>query len=154
MPGVDERVTAAAVVLCFVSLKHEPPTQELREQLRSAGVQVLLPVAGAAGELTWVVDPGDTARAWGVPGQPDRPPHEARLTVPAQPAIVAVPALAVTPEGHRLGQGGGYYDRLLASLPSASAGGPLRVAVVGPGEVLDSIPTDAHDERVDAIAVG
>lgn len=154
MPGVQERVTAGAVVLCFVSLKHEPPTRVLREQLRSAGVRVLLPVAGADGELTWVVDPGAAARAWGVPGQPDLPPPEARPAVPAEPVVVAVPALAVTPDGHRLGQGGGYYDRLLASLPSVSAGGPLRVAVVGPGEVLDSIPTHAHDERVDAIAVG
>jgi 5-formyltetrahydrofolate cyclo-ligase len=142
------------VVLAYVSLRYEPPTEVLRERLRAMGVNVLVPIAGVDGTLTWLPDPGDAARAWGVPGQPAPPAAVALLAPPDHVAIVVVPALAVTPDGRRLGQGGGYYDRLLARLPRADVGGPLRVALVGSGEVWESIPTAEHDAEVDTAVVG
>ena len=61
-----------------------------------------------------------------------------------------VPGLAVDGSGHRLGQGGGYYDRTLASVPSRAGGGPLRVIVLFDDEVRDAVPYEPHDCRVDA----
>ncbi|MCB0916731.1 MAG: 5-formyltetrahydrofolate cyclo-ligase [Actinobacteria bacterium] len=153
-PEVTARLHPGVTALCYVALRHEPPTSALRERLKTAGVRVLLPIAKDDGSLSWVGDPGPQARAWGVPGQPDQPPEEIRLVDPGNPAVVVVPALAVTPDGHRLGQGGGYYDRLLQVLAPSDRGGPLRVAIVGSDEVLEAIPTEPHDAKVNVVVVG
>jgi 5-formyltetrahydrofolate cyclo-ligase len=45
----------------------------------------------------------------------------------------------------RLGRGGGSYDRVLAR-----ASAPFSVALLHDGEVLDTVPAEAHDRRVRA----
>lgn len=159
LAAVAARVKPEAVVACYVSLPWEPPTGDLRAQLGAAGCRVFLPIAGADRQLTWVADPGPTAAAWGVPGQAAGPGGDAVERSTAELAamglaLVCVPALAATPAGARLGQGGGYYDTFLAELPRMADGGPLRVAIVGPGEVRELLPVAAHDQPVDAVAVG
>jgi 5-formyltetrahydrofolate cyclo-ligase len=63
------------------------------------------------------------------------------------PALLFVPLLAFDRTGHRLGYGGGYYDRTLAALPGARAIGCAFAAQ----EVL-AVPAGAHDMRLDAVA--
>ena len=55
-----------------------------------------------------------------------------------------VPALAVDRHGHRLGRGGGSYDRALAR----AAPGAVVVAPVYEDELLDDVPAEAHDRPV------
>ncbi len=55
--------------------------------------------------------------------------------------LLLVPGLAFTTEGVRLGRGGGYYDRVLASLPRHT----LSVGICHAFQVLGSLPTEAHD---------
>ncbi|MDX2175316.1 MAG: 5-formyltetrahydrofolate cyclo-ligase [Candidatus Sumerlaeia bacterium] len=62
--------------------------------------------------------------------------------------LVLVPGLAFTARGARLGRGRGYYDRFLAGLPPEC----LRVGVAYDWQVLDDLPTEAHDARLDALA--
>jgi 5-formyltetrahydrofolate cyclo-ligase len=143
-------------VALFVSIPGEPPTNGLRQRLAGLGWQVWLPVARPARQLAWVADPGPSAAAWGLPRQPPLP--EAGDVAQDGPAatefdLVIVPALAATRDGRRLGQGGGYYDTWLATVPEHSAGGPLRVAIVGPGELLADVPSDPHDKPVDVVVV-
>ncbi|MEM7807137.1 MAG: 5-formyltetrahydrofolate cyclo-ligase [Planctomycetota bacterium] len=64
----------------------------------------------------------------------------------AEGVFVLVPGVAFTADGRRLGRGGGYYDRLIASLPGAFFCG-----VCGDDRLLDDLPTEPHDRRVDAI---
>lgn len=40
---------------------------------------------------------------------------------PCHPDVVLVPCLGFTPEGYRLGYGGGYFDRYLAANPDVTA---------------------------------
>lgn len=61
--------------------------------------------------------------------------------------VVLVPALAVDRSGVRLGRGGGSYDR---ALPRAR--GPV-VALLHEGELVDVLPAEPHDVRVDAVAL-
>jgi len=61
--------------------------------------------------------------------------------------IIVVPLLGFDLAGHRLGQGGGYYDRLLAA-PERRA---LAVGFAFEQQLLAAVPTDAHDVRLDAI---
>ncbi|MGD8863103.1 MAG: 5-formyltetrahydrofolate cyclo-ligase [Myxococcales bacterium] len=65
---------------------------------------------------------------------------------PAEVDLVLVPALAVDATGHRLGYGGGYYDRLLPTLPRA-----FSAATVHDFQVLPSVPVTHLDQRVDCI---
>jgi 5-formyltetrahydrofolate cyclo-ligase len=60
---------------------------------------------------------------------------------------VLVPGVAFDEDGHRLGYGGGYYDRLLAML----AIGVPKVAGAYDLQVLAHIPSAPHDLRVDTI---
>jgi 5-formyltetrahydrofolate cyclo-ligase len=62
--------------------------------------------------------------------------------------VVLVPGIAFDATGARLGRGGGYYDRLLAERRSDS----VAVGVTLADRVLDVVPTDGHDQRVDFLA--
>lgn len=136
----------AGPVCCYVSLPGEPPTHRVIQGLLERGQAVYLPAAGAHGVLHWVdaavAHPWD---AWGVPG---RAPVAASPVPLPEVSCIIVPALAVDRNGHRLGQGGGYYDRFLPSQPDAH-----RLALVWAGEVVDQVPAEPHDLRVDAWVV-
>ncbi|MDP9461630.1 MAG: 5-formyltetrahydrofolate cyclo-ligase, partial [Actinomycetota bacterium] len=61
--------------------------------------------------------------------------------------VIVVPALAVARDGVRLGRGGGYYDRALRhSRPDA-----VVVALVHDDELVDELPAEPHDHRVNAV---
>ncbi len=61
--------------------------------------------------------------------------------------LVIVPGVAFARDGRRLGRGGGFYDRLLASLPTVATCG-----VCCNERLLDDLPTEPHDVRVQAVA--
>ncbi len=66
---------------------------------------------------------------------------------PAWPDVIIVPGTAFTPDGERVGQGGGWYDRFL---PGRRPG----VVTIGVGfapQLVDTVPTDAHDVVLDCI---
>ena len=69
-------------------------------------------------------------------------------SVIAESRVIVVPALAVQHDGARLGRGAGFYDR---SLPLADPSA-LLIAVVRDDEVLDDVPTGAHDVTMTHIA--
>jgi 5-formyltetrahydrofolate cyclo-ligase len=59
---------------------------------------------------------------------------------------VLVPGIAFSPDGHRLGRGGGYYDATLAAMPRAA-----RVGVAFDLQLVAALPAEAHDARLDAL---
>ncbi|MEX2502640.1 MAG: 5-formyltetrahydrofolate cyclo-ligase [Trueperaceae bacterium] len=63
--------------------------------------------------------------------------------------LILVPGVAFDRRGVRLGRGGGHYDRTLPLLrPDA-----LRVGVAHPDVLVDALPEDRHDQRMDALAL-
>jgi 5-formyltetrahydrofolate cyclo-ligase len=61
--------------------------------------------------------------------------------------VAIVPGLAFTAAGDRLGQGGGWYDRVLADVRD-----DCTVIGVGFGvQVVDELPVEAHDRRLDLV---
>ena len=127
----------------------EPDPHDLLLAARDSGATVLLPRVDGT-ELQWVTWTTTTLFLPGPLGleEPAGQPVDAALV--AQSSVMFIPALAVDHTGGRLGQGGGFFDRLLARIPSTSAGGPLRVAVVFDTELIDEVPGESHDQRVDA----
>lgn len=137
-------------VTCFMSLPTEPDTAPLIESLRVRGASLLVPrVAGQ--HLDWVEFAPRTQMTSGPFGiREPTGDSVGRDGAPlAQCLALFLPALAIDERGYRLGQGGGFYDRALADLPTHRSGGPLRIAVVFADEVVHQVPTDEHDCRVD-----
>lgn len=131
-------------VAAYLGVGAEPPTDPLLEAL--GGVRVLLPVLLPGSDLDWVEHrPGGrlVAGPYGL-----RQPAGPRLGVGAvlDCGVVLVPALAADRSGGRLGRGGGSYDRALVRARG------LTVALVHDHELLDDVPTEPHDVRVDAVA--
>ncbi len=66
-----------------------------------------------------------------------------------RPDILLVPMLAFDGKGARLGRGAGFYDRTLALLRQTSS--ILAIGVAYAEQKLDFVPTDAHDQPLDAV---
>ena len=62
-------------------------------------------------------------------------------------ALIIVPLVAFDSAGHRLGRGGGYYDRYLRSHRDKLES----IAVAFSCSLVDSVPTDEWDEMPDEI---
>jgi 5-formyltetrahydrofolate cyclo-ligase len=156
----------AVVIAAYIAAPGEPDVAAIRAAVREVGGTVLLPIPRADRTLDWALDDGDY-----------RPEGRYPIEVPAgevlgsgAPGLLAhgvrtvlVPALAVDLNGARLGQGGGYYDRLLADLAGPagllregvsrivahqSAAGIRVIAVVRDEELLaaGAVPSEAHDQ--------
>lgn len=65
---------------------------------------------------------------------------------PAQIDCVIVPGAAFDIHGGRLGLGGGYYDRFLPQAVNA-----VKVALAYDFQLVDALPTEAHDAGVNII---
>ncbi len=123
---------AAKTVCCFVGLPDEPDTRPFLEAVLAAGKTLCLPRVRGKGEM----DLCTVASLAGlVPGTFGilEPPPEAPILPPEAIDLCVVPCLAGAPDGHRLGRGGGYYDRLLPRLrPDAAAVLVCRKALLFP----------------------
>ena len=157
----SERTLAAlrwlrpACVAAYWAVAPEPDTAALIDALARAGVEILLPVVTPApGESRrtalatprWAVWRGrDYVRAsWAGFLEPTGPVLPGSALQRAGVAIL--PGLAGTRDGRRLGQGGGWYDRVLAVAP-----GVRRWLLLYADEVVDELPADPWDQGVDAI---
>ena len=61
-------------------------------------------------------------------------------------ALVLMPGLAFDPQGHRIGYGGGYYDKFLAEEPNHPT-----VALCYDFQVLPALETEEYDIPVDLV---
>lgn len=146
-------VAEAGCVAAYVSRPTEPPTRPLLDRLAARGTRIMLPVLGAGlrRDWAWYRGPGDLQiRAPGRPAEPAGPTLGADALTEVQ-AVIA-PALAVDTDGARLGQGGGWYDRVLRHAPADA----LVIATVFDDEVYDAtvrpLPREPHDRIVDIVA--
>lgn len=72
--------------------------------------------------------------------------HEPASHFPlVQPDLLLVPLLAFDAHGHRLGQGGGFYDRTIAAL------GVPAIGIAFAGQEISSLPVEAHDIALNGI---
>ena len=62
-----------------------------------------------------------------------------------EPQLVLVPGLAFSECGHRLGTGGGWYDRTVSAIST-------KVGVGFDHQILGIVPAEAHDIRMDFLA--
>ena len=141
-------VATAGTVAAYYSVGTEPDTHGLVFALWKRGSYVILPVVLPDGDLDWASYEGPDSLAPGPRGllQPVEPVRGVGTVARAD--IVLVPALAVDVFGHRLGRGGGSYDRALARVGAQVP----TIALLYDSELLPSVPVAAHDRLVRAVA--
>lgn len=137
---------AGTVVAGYMPMRSEIDTHLLMDRLAAAGATLCLPDVVAEDTplafRRWAPDDALATGRYGiaVPG-PD-----AEMLVPE---MLLVPMLAFDRAGHRLGYGGGYYDRTIARL--REGGEVLTVGLAFSGQVREDLPVAAHDMRLDWI---
>lgn len=67
------------------------------------------------------------------------------------PHILLVPTLGFDMQGHRIGYGGGFYDRTLKFLRTHASPCPIFVGVSFSSQKIDQLPHEPHDEKLDWI---
>jgi 5-formyltetrahydrofolate cyclo-ligase len=135
----------AAAVLLYAAVGNEVATNLIFDDARSAGRAVFYPVADPAAhrlDFRAVLSRDDLRPGhFGIPEPGDghrfEPRHDA-------PAVVFVPGLALSLSGQRLGRGGGFYDRFLAS----TGPGVTAVGLAYSFQVLESLPQEPWDRRL------
>jgi 5-formyltetrahydrofolate cyclo-ligase len=137
----------ARLVAAYAGVGTEPPTLPLLDRLADTGASVLLPLLLPDADLDWAAYTGpDELRTARLGLREPIGPSLGRAAV-ASADLVLVPALAVDRAGHRLGRGGGSFDRVLARVAPQTR----VVAVLYADEVLDEpLPVEPRDRRVDA----
>lgn len=133
------------VVASYSSYGDEPSTRDINEELIRRGVTLLLPRLLSNSDLEWVQWDGNenSLAAHGNFLEPHGFAYKELDLID----VVIVPALHVDRSGNRLGQGGGSYDRALPLING------WKIALVHPGELTsEPLPTEEHDQKVDAAA--
>lgn len=133
------QVREAKGILVYASTEHEVPLQDLTDHLLATGRRVLLPrlrptgieVAEARGPLS----PGPHGIL-----EPEGPSIETEGI-----EVVLVPGIAFDKGGNRLGNGGGAYDRFLATSDAH------RIGIGFACQLVARIPAEPHDVRMHRI---
>ncbi len=136
---VVERTTPEAVLTYVASKDNEVDTRPLITELLNRGILVLVPVA-KKGLMRWAVLTSLDDLAPSHLGILEPEPATARFEEPTAKSICLVPGLLFTTQGHRVGYGGGYYDRFLDGYNGLSIGLAFEMQMVA------ALDTEPHDQ--------
>jgi 5-formyltetrahydrofolate cyclo-ligase len=143
----EPAVQNAGVIALFYPMeeKHEVDLRPLDAALRARGARVAYPsVDPDTREMVFREAPLDALEEQGLGFA--EPPADAPAIAVGELAVVICPALGVSPNGHRLGYGAGFYDRALAAHPEAFA-----IAVAYDFQLLVELPTTEGDIACGAV---
>ena len=126
---------SAGVVFAYCSVGRECATRGIIENAAKQGKTVALPRSAPQG----VMDFADSSQGlhlarFGIP-EP-----EAGETVQWEDALMIMPGVAFDRKGHRVGYGGGFYDRFLEKHK-----GIKRVAAAFEFQMFEEVPTEPTD---------
>jgi 5-formyltetrahydrofolate cyclo-ligase len=134
----------AGVVALYRSLPDEVHLEELLR--RWVGVKRLALPHTASGAMFFREYTGEDNLVTGEFGIEE--PSEGEVISPQDIDLMIVPGVAFDRGGHRLGRGGGYYDRFLSQLSTADI---YKMGVCFPYQMVDNVPIEPHDVVMDEI---
>ncbi len=143
--GLLAALAGARVVSGYLPIRDEIDPLPALSRLHADGVALCMPVVVARGAPL-------AFRPWTPGCALERGPFGVMIPVedrPAVPEALVVPMLAFDRKGHRLGYGGGFYDRTLAAL--RASGAVRAVGFAWAAQRVDAVPHDATDARLDRI---
>lgn len=142
-----EEFRCAEVVALYCALPDEPPTERVIARWLELGKRVVVPRVEGDEMRFFRYDP--TTQIVGSFGI-EEPGNGAVLCAPSEIELMVVPGVAFTATGDRMGRGRGYYDKYLSQ-------SDFRGYTIGVGyahQLVDSLPVEEHDRRLDKVVVG
>ncbi len=138
----DLKVELGTIVGGYHALPGEADPALLLKELVARGCHIAFPrIAGKDQPLDFHLMPDGEVLTQGVHGI-----HEPSPDWPqAMPDLLLVPLLAFDAHGHRLGYGGGFYDRTMEFLCVPAIG------IAYAGQEVASLPAEPHDMALDGI---
>ena len=133
----------AKTIYGYLPYNQEVRTTQMLAHALVDGKQVAVPkVYGDEMKFILLSDLGQVAKGYaGIPEPVADDPVAADPT-----ALVLMPGLAFDPEGHRLGYGGGFYDKFLAAEPDHPT-----LALCYDFQMLPHLDTESYDIPVDRV---
>ena len=135
----------ADILLAYMAMPHECSPADAVEFAWRAGKKVAFPVCEENFALGLYLPSGADSFIRGKYGIMEPDPRRCARIAGEQIDCVIVPGLAFDAQGQRLGQGAGYYDRLLQK------SGAYRIGLCFPHQLVSAVPADAHDCAMDAV---
>ena len=141
----NERLGNASTVMMYYPLGDEVDVAPVIEQLAESGKTVVLPQVTGEAEMVVRRYTGKADLQEGAYGimEPCGEIFSDYETID----VAIIPGMAFDRRGNRLGRGKGYYDRFLPLLPTRV----YKIGVCFPFQLLDDIPMEEHDKRVNLI---
>ncbi|MBO7052128.1 MAG: 5-formyltetrahydrofolate cyclo-ligase [Prevotella sp.] len=143
-------------ILLYHSLPDEVSTHSLLNELRKQGKRILLPQVISNTEMR-ILEYKDTASltkgAYGIwEPQAHNSSHSQDVSKDYMiPQLAIIPGRAFDKEGHRLGRGKGYYDRLMSQYANIYHTSVYKIGVCFHFQLLESIPHDNFDVTMDEV---
>jgi len=129
----------------YLSADGELSPHDIATHCRSLGRQLYLPRITGHGQMAfvhWAAHSTLTPNRFGIA----EPPAQAAKRNCSDLDLVFLPVVGWDRAGHRLGMGGGYYDRLLAT-----GTGALRVGLAHSVQEVPQVPTEEWDISLDFV---
>lgn len=136
-------IQEADTLLCYLAKADEVHTLDFINWAQSQGKTIYIPITEGHGIMHWsrLDDPYTLKNGpLGIPV-----PETLHIETPPQEAPVIVPCVAFSENGHRIGHGGGYYDRFLPNVT-----GP-KIAIAFEGQHVPAFVTNEYDVSMDII---
>ena len=139
----SEAYKAAKTIYGYLPYNQEVRTVPMLEQALKDGKKVAVPkVYGDEMKFLYLDDLSKVSK--GYAGIPE--PIADEPVADDETALVLMPGLAFDPAGHRIGYGGGFYDKFLAAEPNHPT-----LALCYEFQMLPELHTEEHDIPVDTV---
>lgn len=139
---------SAQTVFFYASFRSEVETISMIKESLKMGKRIVLPKVDKERHRLRLYEIKDISElSEGYMGIPEPFPDDERLVSLDDIDLVVIPGAAFDYSGNRLGYGAGYYDFLLSERKKKM---PV-VALTYEEQIVDSIPSEIHDVKVDMI---
>ncbi len=135
----------ADTVLCYVSKPEEIDTEDLMAYCFSHQKRVAVPHCNNDGLMEFYAIHSLNELSVGSFGIREPDTAKAEALTDYQSSVVIVPGLCFSPNGYRIGYGGGYYDKFLKNNAFISVG------LCYNDLIIEELPTEAFDQAVNIL---
>lgn len=141
-------ISKAKHIMVYLDFRNEVSTDLLIQELLHQNIHVSCPITDIKTRNLIPIEIHNLDKDICIGAYKIREPKSPSIPLPIERIdVVIVPLVAASFDGHRLGYGGGYYDRFLSKIRSDT----ITIGLAYEMQVFDTIPTEEHDVKLNYI---